>query len=32
MDELAAITAVLLDVRSRFQAGQFFSFSGGWSS
>jgi 3-oxoacyl-[acyl-carrier protein] reductase len=32
MDELAAFTAVLLDGRSRFQAGQFFSFSGGWSS
>jgi 3-oxoacyl-[acyl-carrier protein] reductase len=32
MDELAEFTAVLLDGRSRFQAGQFFSFSGGWSS
>ena len=25
-------TAVLLDGRSRFQTGQFFSFSGGWSA
>ena len=32
MDELAEFTAVLLDGRSRFQAGQFFSFSGGWSA
>ena len=32
MEELAAFTAVLLDGRSRFQAGQFFSFSGGWSA
>src|SRR5260221_476679 len=31
MAELAEFTAVLLDGRSRFQAGQFFSFSGGWS-
>jgi len=31
MDELAEFTAVLLDGRSRFQTGQFFSFSGGWS-
>lgn len=32
LDELAEFTAVLLDGRSRFQTGQFFSFSGGWSS
>jgi NAD(P)-dependent dehydrogenase (short-subunit alcohol dehydrogenase family) len=32
MDELAEFTAVLLDGRSRFQTGQFFSFSGGWST
>lgn len=32
MDELAAFTAVLLDGRSRFQTGQFFSYSGGWSA
>jgi 3-oxoacyl-[acyl-carrier protein] reductase len=32
MEELAEFTAVLLDGRSRFQAGQFFSFSGGWSA
>lgn len=32
MDELAEFTAVLLDGRSRFQTGQFFSFSGGWSA
>lgn len=32
MDELAAFTAVLLDGRSRFQTGQFFSYSGGWST
>jgi 3-oxoacyl-[acyl-carrier protein] reductase len=31
MDELAEFTAVLLDGRSRFQTGQFFSYSGGWS-
>jgi 3-oxoacyl-[acyl-carrier protein] reductase len=31
MEELAEFTAVLLDGRSRFQTGQFFSFSGGWS-
>ena len=31
MDELAEFTAVLLDGRTRFQTGQFFSFSGGWS-
>ena len=32
LDELAEFTAVLLDGRSRFQTGQFFSFSGGWST
>jgi len=32
MEELAEFTAVLLDGRSRFQTGQFFSFSGGWST
>ena len=31
LDELAEFTAVLLDGRSKFQTGQFFSFSGGWS-
>ena len=31
VEELAEFTAVLLDGRSRFQTGQFFSFSGGWS-
>lgn len=31
MEELAAFTSVLLDGRSRFQTGQFFSYSGGWS-
>jgi len=31
MRELAEFTSVLLDGRSRFQTGQFFSFSGGWS-
>jgi NAD(P)-dependent dehydrogenase (short-subunit alcohol dehydrogenase family) len=31
MEELAEFTAVLLDGRSRFQTGQFFSYSGGWS-
>lgn len=32
LDELAEFAAVLLDGRSRFQTGQFFSFSGGWST
>jgi len=32
MEELAAFTSVLLDGTSRFQTGQFFSFSGGWST
>jgi NAD(P)-dependent dehydrogenase (short-subunit alcohol dehydrogenase family) len=31
MAELAEFTAVLLEGRTRFQTGQFFSFSGGWS-
>ncbi len=31
MDELAEFTAVLLDGRSKFQTGQFFSHNGGWS-
>ncbi|MSO37233.1 MAG: SDR family oxidoreductase [Acidimicrobiia bacterium] len=31
MDELAEFTSMLLDGRSRFQTGQFISFSGGWS-
>jgi 3-oxoacyl-[acyl-carrier protein] reductase len=31
MDELAQFTAVLLEGRTRFQTGQFFSYSGGWS-
>ena len=32
MKELAEFTAVLLDGRSKFQTGQFFSYSGGWST
>jgi 3-oxoacyl-[acyl-carrier protein] reductase len=32
MDELASFTSVLLDGTNRFQTGQFFSFSGGWST
>ena len=32
VEELAEFTAVLLDGRSRFQTGQFFSYSGGWST
>ncbi|MCP3854095.1 MAG: SDR family oxidoreductase [Actinomycetia bacterium] len=32
MDELAEFATVLLDGRSRFQTGQFFSYSGGWST
>ena len=32
MDEFANFCAVLLDGTSRFQTGQFFSYSGGWSS
>jgi NAD(P)-dependent dehydrogenase (short-subunit alcohol dehydrogenase family) len=31
MDEFAQFCAVLLDGTSRFQTGQFFSYSGGWS-
>ena len=31
MEELAEFTAVLLEGRTRFQTGQFFSFSGGWT-
>lgn len=31
MDEFANFSAVLLDGTSRFQTGQFFSYSGGWS-
>jgi NAD(P)-dependent dehydrogenase (short-subunit alcohol dehydrogenase family) len=32
MAELAEFTAVLLEGRTRFQTGQFFSYSGGWSA
>jgi len=32
MDELAEFTAVLLEGRTRFRTGQFFSYSGGWSA
>jgi NAD(P)-dependent dehydrogenase (short-subunit alcohol dehydrogenase family) len=32
MDELAEFAAVLLEGRTRFQTGQFFSYSGGWSA
>ena len=32
MAELAEFTVVLLDGRTKFQTGQFFSFSGGWST
>ena len=32
MTELAEFTAVLLEGRTRFQTGQFFSYSGGWSA
>ena len=32
MEELAEFTVVLLDGRTRFQTGQFFSYSGGWST
>jgi 3-oxoacyl-[acyl-carrier protein] reductase len=32
MTELAEFTAVLLEGVTRFQTGQFFSFSGGWSA
>jgi len=32
MDELAEFAAVLLEGKTRFQTGQFFSYSGGWSA
>jgi len=32
MDELAHVTAPLLDGKNRFQTGQFFDFSGGWGA
>jgi 3-oxoacyl-[acyl-carrier protein] reductase len=32
MDELAHVTAPLLDGGNRFQTGQFFDFSGGWGA
>lgn len=32
MDELAHVTAPLLDGDNRFQTGQFFDFSGGWGA
>ncbi len=32
MDELAHVTAPLLDGQNRFQTGQFFDFSGGWGA
>lgn len=32
MDELAHVTAPLLDGENRFQTGQFFDFSGGWGA
>lgn len=32
MDELAHVTAPLLDGANRFQTGQFFDFSGGWGA
>lgn len=32
MEELANVTAVLLDGTNRFQTGQFFDFSGGWGA
>jgi 3-oxoacyl-[acyl-carrier protein] reductase len=31
MEELAAFAVVLLDGTSRFQTGQYFSYSGGWN-
>jgi NAD(P)-dependent dehydrogenase (short-subunit alcohol dehydrogenase family) len=31
MEEFASFCSVLLDGTSRFQTGQFFSYSGGWS-
>ncbi len=32
MEELSEFAAVLLEGKSRFQTGQFFSYSGGWST
>lgn len=32
MEELAEFSAVLLEGKTRFQTGQFFSYSGGWST
>jgi NAD(P)-dependent dehydrogenase (short-subunit alcohol dehydrogenase family) len=32
MGELAEFSAVLLEGKTRFQTGQFFSYSGGWSA
>lgn len=32
MEELATVTAGLLDGSNRFQTGQFFDFSGGWGA
>jgi NAD(P)-dependent dehydrogenase (short-subunit alcohol dehydrogenase family) len=32
LDELAHVTAPLLDGQNRFQTGQFFDFSGGWGA
>jgi NAD(P)-dependent dehydrogenase (short-subunit alcohol dehydrogenase family) len=32
LDELAHVTAPLLDGHNRFQTGQFFDFSGGWGA
>ncbi|MFK8025662.1 MAG: SDR family NAD(P)-dependent oxidoreductase [Ilumatobacter sp.] len=32
VDELAHVTAPLLDGQNRFQTGQFFDFSGGWGA
>jgi 3-oxoacyl-[acyl-carrier protein] reductase len=32
MNELAVVTAALLDGTNRFQTGQFFDFSGGWGA
>jgi NAD(P)-dependent dehydrogenase (short-subunit alcohol dehydrogenase family) len=31
-EELAHVTAPLLDGKNRFQTGQFFDFSGGWGA
>ncbi len=32
MEELSEFTRVLLEGKTRFQTGQFFSYSGGWSA